>query len=87
MTKLIIIVKFQHKETEAKDDSKLIQRKMEEIKNAEKQFKIVEKEFNFLEKKEQKVKNKEYHRELHAQMKESVGLIEQLVKDNDNLRK
>lgn len=60
---------------------------MEEIKNAEKQFKIVEKEFNFLEKKEHKLKNKEYIRELHTQMKESVGLIEQLVRDNESLRK
>lgn len=33
---IIVIVKFQHKEAEAKDDSKLIQTKMEEIKNAEK---------------------------------------------------
>lgn len=46
----------------------LIQRKMEEIKNAEKQLKIVEKEFLFFEKKESRMKDPEYLRTLKSKI-------------------
>ena len=41
-------------------DSLLIHRKMEEIKNAEKQLKIAEREYLFLSKKERRLKDESY---------------------------
>jgi len=51
-----------------KHDTHMIQMKLEEIKNAEKQLKIVEKEVNFLEKKEARLKDPDYIHDLEEKI-------------------
>lgn len=87
-------IKFKYKEQskqarqgKEREDMLLIQRKVEEIKNAEKQLKIVEKECMYLEKKEQRMKNKEYCKGLSKQIRDGEKTIEEIKRDIYNLKK
>ena len=70
-----------------KHDTHMIQMKLEEIKNAEKQLKIVEKEVNFLEKKEARLKDPDYIHDLEEKIASNKRKMEELQRDNDSLRK
>ncbi|CDW89278.1 UNKNOWN [Stylonychia lemnae] len=63
-----------------------IQRKIEEIKNADKHLKMTEKEYNFLAKIEGRMKDQHYLNQLFAKVEENSQVVDQIKKDNEFLR-
>lgn len=68
------------------DDAFSISRKLDEIKNAEKQFKNSQKELNSVKKKYDKVHDWKYLSNLYKQCDEDKRAIEKLEKDNRKLQ-
>eukprot|EP00347_Sterkiella_histriomuscorum_P002021 403369778 len=68
--------------SQEQQDSLEIQKKIEEIKNAQKSLKIQEKELNYLQKRENRLRDDQYIMQLFSRVEENQGLIDSIQKEN-----
>eukprot|EP00347_Sterkiella_histriomuscorum_P000181 403376869 len=68
--------------SQEQQDSLEIQKKIEEIKNAQKSLKIQEKELNYLQKRENRLRDEQYIMQLFTRVDENQGLIDSIQKEN-----